>query len=217
MTIILIFFLGASLGSFFGLVIDRFPEQSIIFPSSYCNHCQQKLSWQDLIPMISQLINQSRCRFCQKKIPFWYAGLELVTGLVALASYHHWISPAQTILVYLGLILTCYDWKEQAYPLLVWLLGSLPLLYFLPFNQLSLIFLLLALLASLFPLKIGNGDFLFLASLALSLEFYQMLYLLQLASLLGLVYCLSRQQKQKSMAFVPFLFLAYLVILWLSP
>lgn len=211
---ILIFFLGASLGSFFGLVIDRFPEHSILFPASHCNHCQKRLQWRDLIPILSQLINGSRCRFCATKIPLWYAGLECLAGLVALAYYGQLINLPQTILLYLGLILSFYDWQEQAYPLLIWLLGNSLLLCFLSFNQLSLICLLLALLASFFPLKVGNGDFLFLASLALSLDLYQMLYLLQLASLLALCYHLICRKKDQSIAFVPFLFLAYLFILW---
>ncbi|TWT16547.1 A24 family peptidase [Streptococcus sp. sy010] len=216
MKTILIFFLGASLGSFLGLVFDRFPEKSILFPRSHCNHCKKILTVRDLIPIFSQLINGSCCRFCHAKFPLWYAGLELTSGLVALACYTDIISPTQTILIYLGLILTLYDLKEQAYPLCIWLIGTNLLFFFHPINQISLFFLFLALLATFLPLKIGNGDFLFLASLSFSLNLYQLLYLLQLASILGITYSLSRKNQQDSIAFVPFLFLAYLVVLWLS-
>ena len=37
------FLVGAIIASFLGLVIDRFPEQSIIFPASHCDSCQTRL------------------------------------------------------------------------------------------------------------------------------------------------------------------------------
>ncbi|MDU4838795.1 MAG: prepilin peptidase, partial [Streptococcus salivarius] len=52
---IIYFFLGASLGSFIGLVCDRFPENSIIFPSSHCSHCEHQLRFSEMIPILSQL------------------------------------------------------------------------------------------------------------------------------------------------------------------
>ena len=37
------FLVGSILASFLGLVIDRFPEQSIISPASHCGSCQTRL------------------------------------------------------------------------------------------------------------------------------------------------------------------------------
>ena len=48
------FLVGSILASFLGLVIDRFPEQSIIRPASHCDSCQTRLRPLDLIPIISQ-------------------------------------------------------------------------------------------------------------------------------------------------------------------
>ncbi len=84
MKTIILFFLGASIGSFLGLVIDRFPEQSIIAPSSHCNACKRRLKAWDLIPVLSQLSTKSKCRYCKAKIPYWYLGLEFLAGLVVL-------------------------------------------------------------------------------------------------------------------------------------
>ena len=47
------FLVGAILASFLGLVIDRFPEQSIIFPASHCDSCETRLRPLDLIPIVS--------------------------------------------------------------------------------------------------------------------------------------------------------------------
>ncbi|MGO2939029.1 MAG: prepilin peptidase [Pseudolactococcus laudensis] len=80
MTIFLIFTLGTILGSFFGLIIDRLPEHSIVSPRSHCENYGQILIWQDLIPVISQLINCASCRYCKIKLTYWYSILELSCG-----------------------------------------------------------------------------------------------------------------------------------------
>ena len=50
------FTVGSCIASFLGLVIDRFPESSIIRPRSHCDHCQQTLRPLDLIPILSQVL-----------------------------------------------------------------------------------------------------------------------------------------------------------------
>jgi len=70
MDILLFFFLGASFASFIGLVIDRFPDESILFPASHCETCGMQLEVRDLIPVFSQIINRSRCRFVTQNSQF---------------------------------------------------------------------------------------------------------------------------------------------------
>lgn len=113
MKTIILFFLGASIGSFLGLVIDRFPEQSIIAPSSHCNSCKRRLKAWDLIPILSQLSTKSKCRYCKAKIPYWYLGLEFLAGLLVLLCNFHILSIAETILIFAGLVLTIYDIKHR--------------------------------------------------------------------------------------------------------
>jgi leader peptidase (prepilin peptidase)/N-methyltransferase len=75
--------LGAAIGSFLNVVIDRLPAgKSIAYPPSYCDACQHRLSWPDLFPIFSYLFLRGRCRYCKAKIPqrvFW---VELGTGLL---------------------------------------------------------------------------------------------------------------------------------------
>lgn len=52
------FTIGTCIASFLGLVVDRFPNQSILVPRSHCDHCQHVLGIWDLIPIISQLIHR---------------------------------------------------------------------------------------------------------------------------------------------------------------
>ncbi|MCY7111264.1 prepilin peptidase, partial [Streptococcus oralis] len=38
------FIVSTAFASFLGLITDRFPEQSIIAPSSHCNSCGKRLA-----------------------------------------------------------------------------------------------------------------------------------------------------------------------------
>ena len=114
------FLVGSILASFLGLVIDRFPEQSIISPASHCDSCQTRLRPLDLIPILSQVLNRFRCRYCKTPYPVWYALFELGLGLLFLSWSWGWFSLGQIILITAGLTLGIYDFRHQEYPLLVW-------------------------------------------------------------------------------------------------
>ncbi|MBP2622741.1 prepilin peptidase [Streptococcus oricebi] len=207
------FILGASLASFLGLVIDRFPHRSIIRPGSHCEACGHRLAWRDLVPIFSLIINRFRCRFCQQKISPFYSLFELVLAtffyLYSLGS----LSFSQLLLLTLGLVLAIYDFKSLSYPFLVWLFFQLPLLFVTSLNPLTLVFLCLGLLAYFFPLGIGTGDFFLLASYSLIFSLLQILWLIQIASCLGFVYFFL-QRKRDRIPFVPCLFLASFLLIF---
>lgn len=209
MDILLFFFLGASIASFLGLVVERFPEKSIISPASHCDSCGKQLEVRDLIPVISQLLNQSRCRFCQTKIPFWYGFLEFGYGVIAVLYYFELLSLKQVFILIFSTVLSLYDMKHQEFPLLIWIFPSLCLLFFTPLNALAMILLCLGIIAELIDLKIGSGDFFYLASLSLLLDLQSILWIVELGSLSGIIYCLF--QKNKRIPFIPFLFLGYVI------
>src|SRR5512137_5811 len=97
--------IGACIGSFLNVCIDRLPEnKSLLGPPSHCDGCQRKLSVLDLIPIFSYLFLRGRCRTCGAKIPirvflvelgcglltaflFWYKGLTLDFAFIAFYSY----------------------------------------------------------------------------------------------------------------------------------
>ncbi len=212
------FLVGTVLASFLGLVIDRFPEHSIIFPSSHCDNCKQKLGVRDLIPILSQLLNGFCCRFCKIRLPIWYAGFELILGLLFLSWSLKLLSLAQLLLLTMGLTLAIYDQREQEYPLLVWLIFQFLLMTTAGTNPLMLFFLALGLLAFFFNLRIGAGDFLFLASCAAIFSLTEILILIQIASFSGLA-CFCLKKKKDRLAFVPCLLIGVGMIicykLWL--
>ncbi len=207
------FLVGSILASFLGLVIDRFPEQSIIRPASHCDSCQTRLRPLDLIPIVSQVFNRFRCRYCKIRYPFWYALFELCLGLVFLAWSWGWISLGQVILITAGLTLGIYDFRHQEYPLLVWMTFHLILMAFCSWNLVMVFFLILGIMAHFIDIRIGAGDFLFLASCALVFSVTELLILIQFASAAGILVFLSQKKKER-LPFVPFLLLAACVIIF---
>jgi len=79
---VIIFIVGTIIGSFLNVVIDRIPRgESIIKTRSHCEHCRRKLVWYDLIPIISFILLNGKCRYCKRPISLYYPLVEAITGL----------------------------------------------------------------------------------------------------------------------------------------
>jgi leader peptidase (prepilin peptidase) / N-methyltransferase len=110
--------LGAAIGSFLNVVIDRLPaDKSLAYPPSSCDACQRRLSWPDLFPVFSYLILRGRCRYCRAKIPqrvFW---VEFGTGLLfAFLFWHfgwHWMLPVTIIYSSVLIAIAVIDLNHQ--------------------------------------------------------------------------------------------------------
>ena len=207
------FLVGSILASFLGLVIDRFPEQSIISPASHCDSCQTRLRPLDLIPILSQVLNCFRCRYCKARYPVWYALFELGLGIIFLAWSWELLSLSQVILITAGLTLGIYDFRHQEYPLLVWMTFHLVLMAGSGWNLVMVFFLVLGILAHFIDIRMGAGDFLFLASCALVFSLTEMLIVIQFASTTGILAFLLLKKKER-LPFVPFLLLATCLIIF---
>lgn len=80
---LLIFCIGTVFGSFFTLAIYRIPlRQDITHTRSYCPNCNHKLSFWDMIPILSYTFLGGKCRYCGQKIRPRYLLLEALTGVV---------------------------------------------------------------------------------------------------------------------------------------
>ena len=207
------FLVGAILASFIGLVIDRFPEQSIVFPASHCDSCQTRLKSLDLIPIVSQVVHGFRCRYCKAHYPFWYAFFELSLGLLFLAESVGFLTLGQVILITAGLTLGIYDFRHQEYPLLVWLIFHSILMVCSSWNLTMAFFLILGIMAHFIDIRMGAGDFLFLSSCALVFSATELLILIQFASATGILAFLLQKKKER-LPFVPFLLLAACMIIF---
>lgn len=100
--------LGAAVGSFLNVCIDRLPAgKSPVYPPSHCDSCQHRLSPKDLVPVFSYLWLRRRCRYCQAPIPqrpFW---VELGTGFLFAFTYWYYGLSLQFVVTafYLSLFL----------------------------------------------------------------------------------------------------------------
>ncbi len=87
---IIVFILGASIGSFLNVVIYRVPAGlSVLYPPSRCPQCLHKLGKRENVPIFGWLLLRGRCRHCQAKISSRYPIVEAVTGLIFLLVF--WI------------------------------------------------------------------------------------------------------------------------------
>lgn len=82
---------GLIAGSFVSVLIYRIPKgESIVFRRSHCRSCQRALGVVDLIPVVSFLLQNGRCRYCKATISPVYPIIEIVTALLFMLAY--WLS-----------------------------------------------------------------------------------------------------------------------------
>ena len=63
--IIILFLIGAYMGSFFTLATYRIPKnENITYKHSYCPNCNHKLGLFDLFPILSYALLKGKCRYC---------------------------------------------------------------------------------------------------------------------------------------------------------
>lgn len=85
---IILFFTGASLGSFINVLVLRMERgKKFVLERSECLYCGHKLSYLDTIPLISYLLIGGRCRYCREHISIRYPVTEVIGGAAALFTY----------------------------------------------------------------------------------------------------------------------------------
>lgn len=83
------FIFGSMIGSFLNVVILRLPlGGDIVYQSSHCPKCMNKLKVYHNIPILSFLFLRGKCAFCGTRISWRYPLIETLTGLISL-----WLLP----------------------------------------------------------------------------------------------------------------------------
>ena len=78
---------GLVVGSFLNVAIHRLPlGESVVSPRSRCPGCDRAISARDNIPVLSYLLLGGKCRGCGQSISIRYPIVELLTGLLFVAS-----------------------------------------------------------------------------------------------------------------------------------
>ena len=83
LSILLVLFLGACIGSFLNVIIYRLPRKiSFIVKRSQCIACKENLNILDLFPILSWILLRGRCRYCNAFIPIRNPLIELSTSIL---------------------------------------------------------------------------------------------------------------------------------------
>lgn len=102
--------LGSVVGSFLNVVILRGQRREKLGGRSHCDACMQTLSFAELIPIVSFLIQKGRCRRCKAALSTQYLLVEFGTALLfAVAAYTWWDGFSATqgygdIIFFLGIL-----------------------------------------------------------------------------------------------------------------
>ncbi|GIW62837.1 MAG: type 4 prepilin-like proteins leader peptide-processing enzyme [Patescibacteria group bacterium] len=82
------FVLGLSVGSFLNVVVDRLAYGRSVLGRSKCDFCGRKLGILDLIPVLSYFFLLGKCRYCGKRLSFYYPLVEITTGIIFLVAFN---------------------------------------------------------------------------------------------------------------------------------
>ena len=106
---LVIFIFGASIGSFLNVLIDRLPKEEGINGRSRCDFCGKKITWYDLIPVLSFILLGGKCRYCHKKLSLQYPVIELITGVIFVMVFKDgpYLGPSLIRSVLISGIMTC--------------------------------------------------------------------------------------------------------------
>ncbi|MCU6679611.1 prepilin peptidase [Leclercia tamurae] len=234
--------LGAILGSFLGVVVERLPRWmreeegagNLLYPPSHCPACQHRLRWWENIPLVSWLMLRGRCCRCRSAIPLRVLMVELLSALFFALSA--WLILDLPVLLALWLLwcgllpLAMIDLRERLLPdCLTQPLLWAGLLLNLHTHLLPLADALYGAVAGYLALwlvyqghrlvtgreGLGYGDFKLLAALGAWCGWQALPSILLLAALggiLGWAICFRHQENDNVIPFGPFLAFAGLII-----
>jgi leader peptidase (prepilin peptidase)/N-methyltransferase len=87
---VVFFVFGSLVGSFLNVCIHRMPlGLSVVSPPSHCPHCKYSIPWFLNVPLVTWLWLRGKCAHCGAPISPRYFLVELITGLLFLASWLH--------------------------------------------------------------------------------------------------------------------------------
>ncbi len=97
--------LGASIGSFLNVCVDRWPGgRSVLSPPSRCDSCGAPVRWFQNIPLVSYLALRGQCAACNIRLTLQYPLVEVAVALIWAGMAAQWGAAAETVRG--GLLLT---------------------------------------------------------------------------------------------------------------
>lgn len=113
---------GAILASFAGVISERlYTGEGWVQGRSRCNSCDRTLSFLDLVPVLSWLVQWGRCRMCRAPLPLRYPLTEALLALLFALSYVTFGSTLALVFFLLSLffltVIVLYDLRHTIVPL----------------------------------------------------------------------------------------------------
>ena len=221
--LILLFLVGLCVGSFCNVLIYRIPkEEEFVKTPSHCMTCGHELSWYELIPVFSWLIQGGKCRSCGVKLSPQYPIVELTNGTMWLLAGILFRGDWLTVGLYCALfsmlmVLSVIDWRIFIIPnginLVILLLGVVRVVtdsgnwlnYVIGMISVSAVFLLLHIATG--GNGLGMGDVKLVGAAGLLLGWQNMILAVLVGSFSGVVIHSVRMKHGagKRLAFGPYL------------
>lgn len=230
-----LFITGSVFASFIHVYVTRtIDNESIVKPRSHCMVCNHTLSWYELIPIISYLIQKGRCRKCNFKIGTDLLLTEIFTGLLFVIVYMFYGISYETLLgfvIVLTLISICISDFKHLIILDSTLVVSIALTYVLIFLNLGfkgiydsflygvfafvLLFVIKILGDAIFKREsLGGGDIKLAFLMGSILPYNMFLFSILIGSCIALPYAIiaTNIKKTNEFAFGPFLVIGLLIV-----
>jgi hypothetical protein len=104
---------GMCIASFVNVVIDRLPKGiGVVKGRSICPKCKHKLSFWDMIPVLSYFLLRGKCRYCHASIGIRDTINEVFGGLWAIFCLLHYGGGEIVLVFLLGMVLLCISYID---------------------------------------------------------------------------------------------------------
>lgn len=222
--IIMVVLFGIVIGSFLNVCIFRIPlKEDIAVERSHCMHCGHVLSWYELIPLFSFIIQGGKCRACKEKISIQYPLVEALNGIlwgvVALIWGISWSTLIFCFATSVLIVISVIDIRTKEIPfslnIALFALGIARvatdyknwLTYLIGFFAVSVVLLLILLISK--GKAMGGGDVKLMAAAGLLLGWEGIILAFIIGCVLGSVIHLTimavNKKKDHELAFGPYL------------
>jgi len=114
------FVFGTIVGSFLNALSFRFNTGKSMMTRSACMVCNTEIIWYDLIPGISFILLEGKCRACESKISIQYPLVEILTGILSAGVYSIYGLTIESIILFvlfaLMVFIFVYDYHHKIIP-----------------------------------------------------------------------------------------------------
>ncbi len=203
------------------------PKESILKGFSHCDKCKHRLYWYDLIPAVSYILLNGKCRYCHKNIDKKYPLMEMSVSLLCVFLFYTYGININNIIIcfvlftflYVSLVdIQIYEIPDEGIIMMIilWLIyaylnrsyiNGIKGSFFISF----VVYILYVIMKVCTHKKtMGMGDLKLLFVTGLYMGVYRSVVCLCLSSIMGLVYMILT--RKTVIPFGPFMFISFYIV-----